>query len=107
MTGQEALDRTRLDREAPDRAGARGSRVASGFLMFLELAAAEEGTLEGGGSAAASGFLRFLGVAVVVEESQQSFAKRYEEEEGCEGEEKQHRGTNRSVWVRLPSLPPI
>jgi hypothetical protein len=44
-------------------------------------------------------------VAVVVKKSQQSFAKHYREEDGYEGEEGQRRGTNRSVWVRLPSLP--
>ena len=42
-------------------------------------------------------------VAVVVEKSQQSFAKHYGEEDGYEGEEEERRGMNRSVWVLLPS----
>ena len=43
-------------------------------------------------------------VAVVVEKSQQSFAKHYGEEEGYEGEEGQRRGVEMCSRVRLPSL---
>ena len=45
--------------------------------------------------------------AVVVAESQQSFAKHYREEEGCEGEERQRRGMEMCSGVRLPSLYPL
>ena len=43
-------------------------------------------------------------VAVVVAESQQSFAKHYGEEEGCEGEERQRRGVEMCSRGRLPYL---
>jgi hypothetical protein len=43
-------------------------------------------------------------VAVVVVESQQSFAKHYREEEGYEGEEGQRRGVEMCSRVQLPSL---
>ena len=43
-------------------------------------------------------------VAAVVAESQQSFAKHYGEEEGCEGEERQRRGVEMCSRVWLPSL---
>ena len=43
-------------------------------------------------------------VAVVVVESQQSFAKHYGEEEGYEGEEGQRRGMEMYSRVQLPSL---
>jgi hypothetical protein len=41
-------------------------------------------------------------VEVVVEKSQQSFAKHYGEEDGYEGERGQHRGMD---WVAALSLP--
>ena len=43
-------------------------------------------------------------VALVVVESQQSFAKHYGEEVGYKGEERQHHGVEMCSRVRLPSL---